>query len=76
MSRLGKRERRARKENRLRRWSMTIFRGDAPGGAVSYGPFGKRHGSRHHRWDVANHYVAVRKAAALQREGSNAPESH
>ena len=71
---MGKRERRARKENKRRRWSLTTFGADVPGGAATYGPFGKRHGRRFHRREVANHDVAVRKADALTREGRTLPK--
>jgi hypothetical protein len=59
----GKRQRRARKQNRLRRWRCWRSGPNVPGGAVTEGPWGKRKADRHHGWWLREHLNAVRKTA-------------
>jgi hypothetical protein len=71
----GKRQRHARKQNRLMRWRCTSWGPDVPGGAVTEGPWGKRKATRHHGWWLRRHRLAVRKAAILARSSARVREA-
>ena len=66
MRHLGQRQRASRKKRR--RFQMWRTGPDVSGGFAHFGPFGKRHGERFHRWQVREHLSAVRKAAHAPSE--------